>query len=186
MRLDAAHAAPAAARRRLDHQREPQPLRVPRPLPRQLSTGPPLHGATGTPGCSASSLAAHLVTQCAHDIGRRPDEHDAESLAQLGELRDARRRTPSPTHAASARVSTSAPEPRVVEVGAAAFVTVSHGRGAEAVPSSAWRTNSACRSGLGVERDDADRVVALVIELAHGVDRAHRGLAAVEAQPRGA
>ena len=81
---------------------------------------------------------------------------------------------PQPTHAASARLSVQRPaELLVVEVGDAlagvaeddGLVGGAHERRVPLV--------------LGVHRDDADAVAVLRVELAHGPDQAHGGLAPV-------
>ncbi len=51
------------------------------------STGPPLHGATGTPDRSARCLASILSPSVRITSARGADEHDAEPIAQFGELR---------------------------------------------------------------------------------------------------
>ena len=51
-----------------------------------VSTGPPLHGATGTPAFSASRLASILSPSARMTVGVGADEDDAEPLAQVDEL----------------------------------------------------------------------------------------------------
>ena len=89
---------------------------------------------------------------------------------------------PQPTHAASApRLDERALEALVVEVGAelGAVGAVDHRR-AEAVALVGLADEQRVALLLGVEGDDADRLVALLVELADGVDGAHRRLAAVD------
>ena len=111
--------AAAAAGGGLDHQRVADRARRARGPRRASSTGPPLHGATGTSACSASSLAPILsprrrITSALGPMNTMPSR--SHSSANSG--RSATK--PQPTHAASARAATQRPLERVeVEVRAA-------------------------------------------------------------------
>ena len=168
--LDAAHAAAAAARRGLDHQREAElgadPLRVLDALDR--AAAPRRHRHAGLLG---QLLGLDLVAERAHDVGVRAGEDDAELLAQLGEGRVLGDEAPADPRGVGARLGRRALERLVVEVGggrpeAVALVGLAH---EQRVP-----------LGLAVERDHADRLVARVVELAHRMDGTHRRLAAVD------
>ena len=92
--LDAAHAAPAAAGRGLDHQRVADRLAV-------ADRGVGVLDRAAAPrrdrdaGLLGELLRLDLVAERAHHVGVGPGEDDVQPLAQLGEPRDARRRTPS-------------------------------------------------------------------------------------------
>ena len=98
----------------------PWPARLLDALHRPAAPGRDRHaGLLGQP------LALDLVAERAHDVRVGPDEHDPEPLAQLRE-RGCSATKPQPTHAASARVSTSARSSAlVVEVGAGAAPSAS-------------------------------------------------------------
>ena len=72
------------------------------------STGPPLHGATGTPACLGHALRADLVAEPPHHLRARADEDDAEPLRHSSANSACSATKPQPTHAASARVAVSA------------------------------------------------------------------------------
>ncbi len=168
--VDAPHAAAAAARRGLDHQRVPDLLavgeRVLDALHRPAAPRRDRHaGLLGQP------LGLDLVAERAHDVRIGADEDDAEPLAQLrerGMLGDE-----PPAH--PGRVGLRGDE-RTLEL---LVVQIRH-RGPEAVRLVGLAHEQRVPLRLRVERDHADRIVALLVELAHGVDRPHRGLAAVD------
>ncbi len=146
--VDAADAAAAAAGRGLDHQREADPLRVAQRLLDRRRRRPPLHGATGTSASSASRLAAILSPTQAHHRRVGADEHDAEPLAQLGELGVLGDEAPADPRRVGAGRRERALERAVVEIGAASRAVASRDRaGPRQTASSAWRTNIASRSG---------------------------------------
>ena len=139
-----------------------------------VSTGPPLHGATGTPASSASRVRRDPVANQTH--GRRvgPDEDDAEPLAQFGELGLLRDEAPPDPDRIGARLAQGALQRLVVDVAAVErdrLVGVAD--------------EHRVALGLGVERDDAYRLGAVDVELAHGVDDPHGGLAAVDDRKTG-
>jgi hypothetical protein len=71
------------------------------------STDPPLHGATGTPVCSASTFASILAPSSRMASGGGPmnvTPREAHSSANAGSSAT----NPQPTHAASARLSVRA------------------------------------------------------------------------------
>ena len=107
------------------------------------------------------------------------DERRCRAARTAPRTRGARRRSPSrPRRRRPASSIERALEPLVVEVGAARSSPSVAGPRQCALVGLAHEQRVAL--GLGVERDDADRVVALLVELADGVDGAHRRLAAVD------
>ena len=104
--VDAAHPAAAAAGRGLDHQREADRVGVALGVLDGLDR-PPLHGATGTPACSASRLASILSPSARMTSASGPTNtipRRSHSSANSG----CSATKPQPTQAASARVSVSA------------------------------------------------------------------------------
>ena len=178
--LDAPHAAPAAAGRGLDHQRVADRLAV---ADRRVGvldrTAAPRRDRHA--GLLGELLRLDLVAQRAHHVGVRPGEDDLQALAQLGELRVLGDEPPADPGGVGARLHERALERGVVEVGAAAPpVRVGPRGGAEAVRLVGLADEQGVALGLGIEGDQADRVRALLVELADGVDRTHRRLAAVD------
>ena len=84
--LDPAHAAAAAAGRRLDHQRHAEALAL---LDRLLDglDRPAAPGRDRNAGLLGQLLGLDLVAQRAHDVGVGADEDDPEAVAQLSERR---------------------------------------------------------------------------------------------------
>ena len=147
-----------------------------------VSTGPLLHGATGTPACSAISLDWILSPSLRMTSPLGPTKTSPISSIMSANAGCSATK-PQPGQTASARgLDQRALEPLVVEVGAGALAVVVDGRGrAEAVGLVGVADEHRAALGLGVERDDADRIVrALGVELADGVDETHRGLAAID------
>ena len=177
--LDAAHAAPAAAGRGLDHQREADLLTladgVLHALHRPAAPCRDRHARL-----LGQALGLDLVAQRAHDVGVGADEDDPEALAQLRERGVLRHEAPAHPRRVGLRLDQRSLEQLVIEVGAVARVAVLDHGGAEAVALVGLADEQCMALGLGVERDHADRLVALVVELADGVDGAHRRLAAVD------
>ena len=94
--VDAADAAPPAARRRLDQQRESNGTKPGRsPSSRLVTTWPPLQGATGTPAAAASRFASILLPRLPHDVATRSDEHHAQVAHRGRQTPDPRPRSPS-------------------------------------------------------------------------------------------
>ena len=168
--IDAAHPAPAAARGGLDHQRVTDLLPL-RERVLDALDGPAAPRCDRDAGLLGQPLCLDLVSERAHDVGIGADEHDPEPFAQLreaGMLGDE-----PPAH--PGRVGLRCDE-RALELG---VVQVGH-RGAEAVRLVGLAHEQRVPLRLRVERDNADLIVALLVELAHGVDRTHRSLAAVD------
>jgi hypothetical protein len=177
--LHPAHAAPAAARSGLDHQREPDLLALPDGVLRALDRAAAPCGDRHA-RLLGQALGLDLVAQRAHHLGVGPDEDDPEALTQLGERRMLGDEAPAHPGRVGLRLDQRSLEQLVIEVGAAAAVAVLDHGGAEAVPLVGLADEQRVAFGVGVERDHLDRLVALVVELADGVDRAHRRLAAVD------
>ncbi len=168
--LDASHAAAAAARRRLDHQREAElvadPLGVLDAVDRPAAPRRDRHA-----GLLGQLLGLDLVAERAHDVGVRPGEDDAEPLAQLGEGGVLGHEAPADPGGVGPGLGQGPLERLVVEVG---------GGRAEAVALVGLAHEQRVALGLAVERDHTDRLLARVVQLADGVDGAHRRLAAVD------
>jgi hypothetical protein len=178
--LHSPHAAPAAAGRRLDHEREAELLPdadgILHALHRAAAPGRHRHaGLLGQP------LALDLVAERAHDARVRADEDDAEALAQLCEGGVLGHESPADPRRVGPGLDQRPLERCVVEVGAAAAALgVGDGGGAEAVALVGLAHEQRVALGVRVERDDPDRVGALLVHLAHGVDGPHGGFAAVD------
>ena len=171
--VDAADAAPAAPRRRLDHDREADARGVAERLVDGLdgTAAPRRHRHAGFFG---EPLGGDPVANQTHDRRVGPDEDDAEPLAQLGELGLLRDEAPPDPDRIGARLAQGALQRLVVEVAAVErdrLVGVAD--------------EHRVALGLRVERDDAYRLGAVDVELAHGVDDAHGGLAAVDDRKAG-
>ena len=146
-----------------------------------VSTGPLLHGATGTPAFSAINFGLDLVAQLAHHVARRADEHQAHLLDHVRERGVLRDEAPAGPDRVGLGRDQGQLEAFVVQVRAGALaVGVDGGGRAEVVGLVGVANEHRAALGLGVERDDADRIVlALGVELADGVDETHRGFAAI-------
>ena len=147
-----------------------------------VSTGPLLHGATGTPACSAISLDWILSPELAHDRAGGADEDQAHLLDHVHEGGVLGHEAPAGPDGVGLGGDQGALDALVVEVGAGALaVGVDGGGRAEAVGLVGVADEHRAAFGLGVERDDRDRIVrALGVELTDGVDETHRGLAAID------
>jgi hypothetical protein len=178
--VDAAHAAPAAAGRGLDHQREAELAGV---ADRVLDAvdGPAAPGRDRHAGLLGQPLALDLVAERAHNAGVGSREDDPQPVAQLREGRVLGDEAPADPGRLRAGLDERALEPLVVEVGAerGALGIGDHGR-AEAVALVGLADEQRVPLLLRVEGDHADRLLALLVELADGVDGAHRRLAAVD------
>ena len=137
-------------------------------------------------GLLGEPLGRDLVAEAAHASALGPDEDDAEPLAQLGERRVLGHEAPADpggVGAASRRARARARRGRGSRCGAA--VASRRGR-AEAVRlvgvahEHRLRARARCRG-----RSARIGSLALVVELAHGVDEPHRGLAAVDDRQAG-
>ena len=178
--VDAAHAAPAAAGRGLDHQREAELAGLADGVLGALDR-PAAPRRDGDAGPLGEPLALDLVAERAHDVGVGPREDDPEPVAELREGGVLGDEAPADPRRVRARLDERALEALVVEVGAdlGAVGAVDHRR-AEAVALVGLADEQRVALLVGVEGDDADRLVALLVELADGVDGAHRRLAAVD------
>ena len=166
--VDAADAAPAAPSRRLDHDREADARGVPERLVDGLdgTAAPRRHRHAG---CFGEPLGRDPVASQTHDRCVGPDEDDAEPLAQFGELGLRCDEAPPDPDRIGARLAQGALQRLVVEVAAVerdCLVGVAD--------------EHRVALGLRVERDDAYRLGAVDVELAHGVDDPHGGLPAVD------
>ena len=179
-RVHAADPAPAAAGRRLDHEREADPLRVALSLLDGLdrAAAPWRDRDAGRLG---QPLGLDLVADAAHHRRVRADEHDPQPVAELDKLRVLGHEAPADPRRVGAGGAQRTLERRVVQVGAAASAVLCRDRArshADGLVGVADEHRLALR--VGVERDQADLLVALVVELADGVNDPHRGLAAVD------
>ena len=171
--VDAADGAPATARRRLDHDREADA----RGVPERLVDGPDGTAAPrrhGHAGCFGEPLGSDPVANQTHHRRVGPDEDDAEPLAQFGELGLLRDEAPPDPDRIGTRLAQGALQRLVVEVAAVerdCLIGVAD--------------EHRVALGLRVERDDAYRLGAVDVELAHGVDDPHGGLAAVDDRKAG-
>ena len=175
-------AAAAGTGRRLHENRVAEPLGVqPRDVERARRLSAPRRHAQA--GLLGQPLRRDLVAHAPQRAAVGADEEDAEPLAQLHEVGPLGHEPPSGPD----RVCLDGHQ-RLLET------RRSPGRSASAVrprrprrwpvrgryDSSASRTNRARRSGVGEQGDRADVRAALEVELADGVDRAHRRLAPVD------
>ena len=178
--VDAAHAAPAAAGGGLDHQREAELAAVAEGVLDAVDR-PAAPRRDGHAGLLGQALALDLVAERAHHAGVRPGEDDPQPVAELREGGVLGDEAPADPRRVGAGLDERALEALVVEVRAQRVaVAVRDHRGAEAVALVGLADEQRVALLLGVEGDDADRLVALLVELADGVDRAHRRLAAVD------
>ncbi len=176
-----ADAAPAAARGGLDHQRVADVLGV---LARFLdrldrAVGPRRDRHAGLLG---HQLGLDLVAQLAHHVAGRADEHEAHLLDHVRERGVLGDEAPAGPDGVGLGLDQRPLDALVVEVGARALaVLVDRGGRAEAEGLVGVADEHRAALGLGVERDDPDRVVlALGVQLADGMDETHRGLAAID------
>ena len=179
-RVHAADPAPAAAGRRLDHEREADPLRVALSLLEGLdrAAAPWRDRDAGRLG---QPLGLDLVADAAHHRRVRADEHDAQPVAELDKLRVLGHEAPADPRRVGAGGPQRTLERRVIQVRAAAGAVRCRDRArshADGLVGVADEHRLALR--VGVERDEADLLVALVVELADGANDPHRGLAAVD------
>ena len=179
-RVDAADAAPAAPGRGLDHQREAD-VRCLAQRGLGARHGPAAPRRDRDARLLGEPLGLDLVADVAHHRSVGPDEDDAQPLAQVGELGMLRDEAPADPGRVGASGSQRALERRVVEVtGLARAVRILDGARADAhgLVGPAHEHGLALR--LGVEGDQPDRLLALPVELADGVDDPHGRLAAVD------
>ena len=166
----------AAARCGLDHQRIADRGRVPARASSTDSTGPPLHGATGTSDCSASTFAPILSPRRRMTSGRGPmNTTPSRSHSSANSGRSATK--PHPTHAESAPRRHERP----LQGGEVEIRTSGIGRPpiVDAHPLVGLADEHRRLFGPGVQSDRADVGAALVTQFPHRVDQAHRGLASI-------
>ena len=169
---DDADAAAAAAAAGLDDERVADRGRVPEAVVDGLdrAAAPRRDRDAGLLG---EHLRLDLGAEQPHGLGRRADERHAERGAQLGEGGVLGDEAPADPGGVGAALPQRPAELGVVEVGDAragvaeddGLVGGAHERRAPLV--------------LGVQGDDADAVAVLGVELAHGPDQPHGGLAPV-------
>ncbi len=132
-------------------------------------------------GLLGEPLGGDLVADEAHHRRIGADEDDAEPLAQLRELGVLGDEAPPDPRRVGAGLLERALQRAVVQVGAASRAVASRDRaGIQAERLVGVTDEHRVTLGLGVERDQADRLGALLVELAHGVDDTHGGLAAID------
>ena len=164
--LDAAHAAPAAAGRGLDHERVPDRLAVADRRVDVLDRAA-APGRDRDAGLLGELLRLDLVAERAHDVGVGTGEDDVEPRAQLGEPGMLGDEAPADPGGVGPRLGQRPLERVVVQVrGAAAPVRVGPGGRAEAVRLVGLADEQRVALVVGVEGDDRDRLVALLVELA--------------------
>ncbi len=166
----------AAARRGLDHQRVADRLGLGARLVQRVHR-PTTPRRDRHVGLFGEQLGADLVAEASHHVRARPDEHDAQPFAQLGELRSLGDEAPADPRRIR-RAGHERPLQRLeVEVRAARtcrpVVVEAHGLVGLA---------DEHRPPLGprVERNGAQVGTVLDAQLAHRIDQPHRRLAAVD------
>jgi hypothetical protein len=166
---DAAATAPAAG---LDDERVADRGRVPEAVVQGRDRTAAPRGDRH-PGLLRQHLRLDLGAEQAHGVGRRADEGHAEGGAQLGERGVLRHEAPADPR----RVGTALPQ-RPAEL-----LVVEVGDSLAGVPEDDGLVGGTNERRvplvLRVQRDDADPVAVLLVELAHGPDQAHGGLAPV-------
>ena len=179
-RVHAADAASTAAGHRLDHEREADGLGVGE---RILDVGDRAPAPRGNrhPGGLGQELGLDLVPQAPHDVGLGADEDDAQALAQVRELRLLGYEAPAHPRGLGPCRHQGAFERVVVQVAVDAAAVAHHRRRrADAVSLVGLAHEHRAGLWLGVERDRPNRRLAQLVELAHGMDEPHGGLAAVD------
>ena len=133
-------------------------------------------------GLLGHQLGLDLVAQRAHHVAGRADEHQPHLLDHVRERGVLGDEAPAGPDGVGLGRDQRLLEALVVEVGAGPLAVLVDGRGrAEVVGLVGVADEHRAAFGLGVERDDADRIVrALGVELADGMDETHRGLAAID------
>ena len=170
-RGDHADAAPAAARGGLEHQGVADLLtRAQRVVQaRDLTVAP---RRDRDPGLLGDQLGADLVAELAHRLRARPDERDAQLLAQFGERRVLGHEAPADPGGVGPRLEQGLLQHGEVEVGA--------GRGrAQRVGQVGLPDERRRAVRVGVEGDGLDPGPGLRGQVPDGMDQPHRGLSAV-------
>ena len=170
-RGDDPDAAPAAARGGLEHQRVADLLRRgQRALQgRDLAAAPRRDRDADLLG---DQLGADLVAQLAHRLGVRPDERDADLLAQFGERRVLGHEAPADPGRVGPALHEGPLQHRMVQVGA--------GRGGPERVGQVGLPDERCRGvGVGEQSDGLDPVAGFRGQIPGGVDQPHCGFPAV-------
>jgi hypothetical protein len=128
------------------------------------------------------ALGAQLVAKGAHHAAARPDEDQAQPLAQRRQLRVPRDQPPADPHRLGARREQGALHRSQAQTGALAVAPRGEGAGAQAHALIGLADKARLPIRLAVKGDDAQRrpVRELAVQLAHGVDKPHGGLTAVD------
>ena len=175
--VDAADPASPSPGGRLDHQREPDPVRVrDRIVVRR-------HGATAPgrdrhPGGLGEPLGGDLVADQAHDRRIGTDEHDPEPGAEIRELGLLGDESPADPCGVGARLDQRSLERHVVEVAAALAIVTD--RRPERRRLIRMTDEHRVALALRVERNQPDRLLSLLVEFPDGMDQPHRGLATID------
>ena len=174
-----ADAPPPTAGSRLDEQREAECAR----LRDRLRRG--LHGAAAPwhdrhAGPLGELLGGDLVAEEAHHRGTWADEDHTQPRAQLGERGLLGDETPADPGRVGPRGAQRPLEPLEVDVGRVSALGAVAQRGSEVVHLVRLASEHRAAVGVGDERDRAKRGAVLAVQLAHGVDEAHGGFAAVD------
>ena len=169
-RVHAADPAPAAADRRLDHEREADPLRVALSLLKALdrAAAPWRDRDAGRLG---QPLGLDLVADATHHRRVRADEHDAQPVAELDKLRVLGHEAPADPRRVGAGSPQRTLERRVIQVRAAACAVRCRDRARSHADGLVGVTDEhrlALR--VGIERDEPDLLDALVVELTDGAN----------------
>ena len=178
---DDANAAPSPARGRLDEDRVAERLRCRGRLGRP-GDGPAAPRDDRNARVLGEPLGADLVAEPPHGVGRGTDEDDAQPLAELREAGVLGDEAPARPDRVGLRGHQRRFEQPVVEVARLplAVARVDDRGGPESEGLVGLPHEHGAAVGVGVEGDRPDARAALLVELADGVDEAHRGLAAVD------
>jgi hypothetical protein len=177
----AANSVTAASRRGLDHEGIAQAFT----LEQGLLQG--VHRSVA-PGCYCDvrllgqTLGGNLVTQPAHHISIRPDEHDVQLVAKIGEFGVFGYKAPSDPSCLGARHLQRLLQPSIVNVAALGVLGgwVDQQSGAQGHCLVRLTDEHGVTVGIGKECDRAQRCAVLVIELACRMDETHGGFTAID------
>jgi hypothetical protein len=169
---DDADSPPAAAGGGLEHERVADALRR-RERVIEGRDGAPAPRRDGDADLLGDQLRADLVAQLAHRVRVRPDEGDADLLAQLGEHGVLGDEAPADPRGVGPGLEQGPFEHRVVEVRPGR-------RGPEGVGQVGLPDERGGAVRVGVEGDRLDPGTCLRGQVPDGVDQPHRGLPAVD------
>ncbi len=174
--VDPANAAATATGGRLDHQRIADARGDLGGVLDRLdrTTAPRRHRHVGPLG---QQLGADLVAERPHHFGARPDEDDAEAVAELGELRPLGDEAPPDPGGVGAGGEQGTLEAGEVEIRRAG---ATRSLGVETDRLVGLADEHRRPLGGGVQGDRAQFDAGVESQLAHGVDQPHRRLAAVD------